>query len=71
VKRIVDDHLMKGNNVVVHCLGGLGRAPTFAASCLIYGGMNSEEAISAVRSARKHSLTTVDQLNFLKKLSFK
>jgi len=37
--------LKKGKNVVVHCMGGLGRAPTFAASCLIYSGVKPKEAI--------------------------
>ena len=39
-KEIVDEHLRKGKNVMVHCMGGLGRAPTFVATCLIYTGVN-------------------------------
>ena len=56
-KEIVDEHLRKGKNLVVHCMGGLGRAPTFVATCLIYAGLTAEEAIKLVQKARKDSLT--------------
>ena len=42
---IVENHLRKGKNVVVHCMGGLGRAPTFVATCLIISGIEPEKAI--------------------------
>lgn len=45
VKKVVDEYLKKGKNVVVHCKGGLGRAGTFAASCLIYSGHKPADAI--------------------------
>lgn len=35
VKKVVNEYLEKGLKVVVHCKGGLGRAGTFAAACLI------------------------------------
>jgi ADP-ribosyl-[dinitrogen reductase] hydrolase len=38
VKEVVDNSLMKGQSVVVHCKGGLGRAPTFVCACLLYSG---------------------------------
>lgn len=58
VKEVVDDSLRKGKSVVVHCKGGLGRAPTFACACLIYSGRTFEEALKMVRTARKSSLTS-------------
>lgn len=63
---IVDDHLKKGRNVVVHCMGGLGRAPTFTATCLIYAGLTAEEAIKVVQKGRPDSLTLQNQRKFLK-----
>jgi protein-tyrosine phosphatase len=42
VNLIVDDHLKKGKNVIVHCLGGLGRAGTFSAACLIRDNLNAK-----------------------------
>lgn len=51
-------------------MGGLGRAPTFAASCLIYSGVKPIDAIEMVRKARKNSLTEGSQINFLKNLTF-
>lgn len=41
----MDEYLKKGKNVVVHCKGGLGRAGTFGASCLIYSGFKPADAI--------------------------
>jgi protein-tyrosine phosphatase len=35
-KEIVDNHLRKSRSVVVHCKGGLGRAPTLVLACLLY-----------------------------------
>lgn len=44
--------LERGNNVVVHCWGGLGRAGTIAASCLVARGCLPAKAIALVRSTR-------------------
>lgn len=62
---------MKGNNVVVHCKGGLGRAPTFVASCLIYSGVNLEEALTIIKNSRQGSSPSFSQRNFLNNLTFK
>jgi protein-tyrosine phosphatase len=51
-------------------MGGLGRAPTLAASCLIYSGMIQTDAIEVVKKARNNSLTLDNQINFLKSLIF-
>lgn len=65
VKEVVEGSLKKGQKVVVHCKGGLGRAPTFACACLLYSGKPIDEAIKMVRTARRHSLTEHKQLDFL------
>lgn len=57
VKEVVDESLRKGKSVVVHCKGGLGRAPTFACACLLYSGRTLNEAVKMVRTARRSSLT--------------
>lgn len=44
--------LEAGNRVFVHCRGGLGRAGTISARLLVEMGVDSEEAIRAVRAAR-------------------
>lgn len=62
--------MRKGKNLMVHCMGGLGRAPTFAATCLIYAGLSSEEAIKLVQKGRPDSLTLACQRNFLHELKF-
>jgi ADP-ribosyl-[dinitrogen reductase] hydrolase len=70
VREVVDNALRKEQNVVVHCKGGLGRAPTFACACLLYSGKSLDEAVKMVRTARRHSLTAHGQLAFLSKLKF-
>lgn len=56
VQKIVTDELRKGFKVLVHCRGGLGRAGTFAASCLIYEKKDPKQAIKMVRKAREHAV---------------
>ena len=69
-KEIVDGHLKVGKNVVVPCRGGLGRARTCSHACLIYAGLDHEEAIKLVQQARPESLTLQNQLKFLSSLKF-
>jgi protein-tyrosine phosphatase len=42
VREVVEGALKKDEQVVVHCKGGLGRAPTFACACLLYSGKSFE-----------------------------
>jgi protein-tyrosine phosphatase len=44
--------LRSGQNVMVHCMGGLGRSGTIVACALAEGGLSAQEAIAAVRVAR-------------------
>ncbi len=60
--------LEDGNNVVVHCRGGLGRTGTVAACVLLaLGDHSADEAIDAVRAARKGTVQTRAQEEFVRR----
>ncbi len=62
------DRMREGKNVVVHCRGGLGRTGTVAACVLVYlGDQSADEAIGAVRAARKGTVQTRDQEDFVRR----
>jgi protein-tyrosine phosphatase len=50
--------LGRGETVVVHCRGGLGRTGTVAACCLVGRGHPADAAIRAVRNARPNTVET-------------
>jgi protein-tyrosine phosphatase len=59
--------LEQGQNVVVHCRGGLGRTGTVAACALVeFGKHSADEAIGAVRKARKGTVQTREQEDFVR-----
>ena len=43
---------LDGENVVLHCMGGLGRSGLLAACLLVDGGLSADAAIREVREAR-------------------
>ena len=51
-------HLNKGESVVIHCLGGIGRSGMMTAGVLVLTGIPPEEAIDRVSDARQ--LTSPD-----------
>jgi hypothetical protein len=60
--RDIRSALRNGGDVVVHCKGGLGRAGMMAARLLAELGMAPDEAIRAVRRARRGAIETTSQL---------
>lgn len=65
IKEIVR-RLKSGKNVVVHCRGGLGRTGTVAACVLVaLEHHTADEAIDTVRYARKGTVQTRDQEDFV------
>ena len=60
--REIRDRLRDGQDVLVHCRGGLGRAGMMAARLLVELGMEPDEAIRAVRRERQGAIETPSQL---------
>lgn len=65
--REIREMLRKGEDVLVHCKGGLGRAGMIAARLLAELGMAPEEAIRAIRHARKGAIETPSQLALVRR----
>ena len=47
-----------GENILVHCCGGLGRSGMVAARLLAESGVDAEEAIARVRAVRPGAIET-------------
>jgi len=60
--------LRKGERIVVHCKGGLGRAGTAACLLLLDSATvtGADEAIARVRAVRPGAIETLEQENFLR-----
>jgi len=58
--------LSRGDRVFLHCMGGLGRTGTIAACLLIESGFGAEAAIAAVRAARRGTIETAAQEEFVR-----
>jgi len=66
--RNIVDRMREGKNVIVHCRGGLGRTGTVAACVLVaLGDHSADDAIDAVRAARKGTVQTRDQEDFVRR----
>ena len=67
VQEDVVRRLEQGKNVVVHCRGGLGRTGTLAACVLVaLGNHSADEAVAAVRAARRGTVHTREQEDFVR-----
>jgi ADP-ribosyl-[dinitrogen reductase] hydrolase len=62
------DALACGEQVLLHCRGGLGRTGTIAAQPLIERGMRPEDAIREVRRTRPGAIETGAQERYLRGL---
>jgi ADP-ribosyl-[dinitrogen reductase] hydrolase len=59
------DRLRAGFNILVHCMGGLGRAGMIASRLLVELGWKPEDAIREVRRVRPGAIETDDQEDFV------
>jgi ADP-ribosyl-[dinitrogen reductase] hydrolase len=59
--------IRSGFNVVVHCMGGLGRAGTIASRLLVELGWSASDAVRQVRQVRPGAIETQEQLDFVHK----
>ncbi|HTP25702.1 MAG TPA: cyclin-dependent kinase inhibitor 3 family protein [Anaeromyxobacteraceae bacterium] len=63
--RSLIEELAAARTVVVHCMGGLGRAGTITSCCLAGRGVGAERAIASVRSVRPGAVQTESQEAFV------
>ena len=68
LNRIIDT-IPAGAKVVVHCMGGLSRAGTFASLYLWLRGMDMREAIRTVREIRSPHAINTHQVAFLMRVA--
>lgn len=63
---VLRERLRRGESVLVHCRGGLGRAGTIAARLLIELGADPDTAVRYVRRVRPGAIETPEQLRHVK-----
>lgn len=63
----IRQRLRRGEDVLVHCKGGLGRAGMIAARLLVELGMEPATAIRTVRRERKGAIETPSQLGLVRR----
>jgi ADP-ribosyl-[dinitrogen reductase] hydrolase len=61
VSRRLRVRLDAGENILVHCRGGIGRAGTIAARLLAETGVDPDEAMERVRAVRPGAIETLKQ----------
>ena len=54
-----------GENVAIHCRGGLGRTGLVAACCLVALGRGARESIALVRNTRENAVETTEQARWV------
>ena len=65
VKTLLKNDLLRGNNIVLHCKGGIGRSGTIAALILIEHGEENANAIKCVRKKRQGAIENELQEQFV------
>lgn len=67
----LEQAIFKNEKVVLHCVGGLGRSGLVAASYLKYKGLNTTNALQAVRKVRgPRAVESRTQEDFVEKITF-
>lgn len=67
VARAVLHARQQGKTVLLHCLAGINRAPTYAAAVLrLRDGLDADEAVRRVRAQRPNASPTPEQLQSLR-----
>jgi protein-tyrosine phosphatase len=59
------DLLIYEENLIIHCMGGLGRAGTVSSCILIKAGLNYKEALDRVRTTRKGAVENSHQEKYI------
>jgi len=65
---VLISRLQRGENLVIHCRGGLGRTGLVACQLLVEMGCESEAALKAVRVARPGTVETRMQEQYVREL---
>jgi protein-tyrosine phosphatase len=67
LSRMILEDVRSGKDILIHCMGGLGRSGTISACVLVRHGMSAEGAVGLVRRVRPGTLETDQQVEFVKK----
>lgn len=59
--KFIDEQIVSGGKVYIHCGVGIGRAPTQAAAYLIYSGMTAADALALISAKRPFIYLTPTQ----------
>lgn len=65
----IQERLLDGGSVAVHCTAGIGRTGTVLAAYLVASGLTADEAITAVRTRRPGSIETRGQEQVIHKFA--
>lgn len=60
------ERLMNGEDILIHCRGGLGRAGTIASRLLVELGEDPNEAMARIREARQGAIENASQEHYVR-----
>ncbi len=69
IVKLLREELANGENVVVHCWGGRGRAGTVTSCTLVSYGHSPENAISLIREIRPGAVEVSEQVDLVSKFT--